>query len=49
VSGVPLWYADWNKKDSFDNFTKFGGWTRGVIKQNDVGFVCNISVDFDWC
>jgi GH25 family lysozyme M1 (1,4-beta-N-acetylmuramidase) len=48
--GLPLWYADYDHKPSFDGFTGFGGWSKPDIKQywDSVSIPCGISADADW-
>lgn len=49
VGWVPLWYAHYDKSQSFSDFTSFGGWSKPTIKQfeqfeRDVT-VCGADVD----
>jgi GH25 family lysozyme M1 (1,4-beta-N-acetylmuramidase) len=43
---LPLWYAHYDNKETFSDFTAFGGWSVPHIKQyaGDVT-LCNIEVD----
>lgn len=46
----PLWYANYDGEQNYNDFTPFGGWTSPAIKQyNDHGdSSCSVSVDVDW-
>ena len=45
-SGLPLWYAHYDGKASFSDFTKFGGWTSPHAKQYaGTTTVCGMGVD----
>jgi GH25 family lysozyme M1 (1,4-beta-N-acetylmuramidase) len=48
-SKYPLWYAHYDNKASFSDFSAFGGWTKPSIKQY-VGTtgICSASVDKNW-
>merc|ERR1712137_509772 len=50
LQNLPLWYADYDGAQNFDDFEAFGGWTTPAMKQyNDHGDSdCNASVDVDW-
>ncbi|KAM9978984.1 hypothetical protein ACTFIZ_000317 [Dictyostelium cf. discoideum] len=48
-SEFPLWYANWDGVQSFDDFSAFGGWSTPAIKQyNDGGSNCGVGYDFNW-
>ena len=48
-SSLPLWYAHYDGRKTFSDFTSFGGWSKPSIKQygDSVG-ICGISADADW-
>ena len=49
VAGDPLWYAHYDKKESYGDFVAFGGWTKPGMKQY-VGdtTVCGADVDYNY-
>ena len=48
-SNLPLWYAHYDGRQTFDDFTPFGGWSRPNIKQyQGTTGVCGTSIDKDW-
>ena len=48
-NGLPLWYADYDGRATFDGFSGFGGWGKPAMKQywDSVGY-CGIGADADW-
>lgn len=45
----PNWYAHYDGKASFSDWSAFGGWTRPAIKQfADGPPVCGIGIDHNW-
>ncbi len=46
AASVQLWYAHYDKKQTFDDFKPFGGWTTPNIKQfnGDIS-VCGVGID----
>jgi len=46
---LPLWYAHYDNKKTFSDFSAFGGWSTPVAKQyeGDVS-LCSFNVDMDW-
>ena len=48
-AGLPLWYAHYDGRQTFSDFTSFGGWTKPAMKQyaDHVGY-CGINSDADW-
>eukprot|EP00026_Physarum_polycephalum_P013754 Phypoly_transcript_14193.p1 GENE.Phypoly_transcript_14193~~Phypoly_transcript_14193.p1 ORF type:complete len:143 (+),score=20.80 Phypoly_transcript_14193:534-962(+) len=45
----PLWYAHYDGKESFSDFSAFGGWTKPAIKQYaGDATVCSVGVDKNW-
>lgn len=48
-SSNPLWYADWDGEQNFDNYPGFGGWNTPAMKQftGDTS-LCGFDVDQDW-
>lgn len=46
---LPLWYAHYDGKQTFSDFTAFGGWSKPAMKQywDSVGY-CGINSDADW-
>mmetsp|Transcript_85296 Transcript_85296/g.104602 ORF Transcript_85296/g.104602 Transcript_85296/m.104602 type:complete len:229 (+) Transcript_85296:366-1052(+) len=48
-SGWPLWYADYDYAQNFNDFERFGGWTKPVMKQYAGDrTVCGKDVDLNW-
>ena len=48
-SSHPLWYAHYDNKPSFSDFTPFGGWTQPNIKQYEgTTYVCGTAIDEDY-
>lgn len=48
-SHLPLWYAHYDGRESFSDFSPFGGWSRPNIKQfQGTTSVCGTSIDKDW-
>nr|BFD87085.1 hypothetical protein StreXyl84_64860 [Streptomyces sp. Xyl84] len=48
-SAFPLWYAHYDGKQTFNDFSAFGGWTKPSIKQYHGGVeLCGASVDLNW-
>jgi GH25 family lysozyme M1 (1,4-beta-N-acetylmuramidase) len=47
---LPLWYAHYDGKRSFGDFSPFGGWDKPAMKQYDdtVGGLCGINADANW-
>lgn len=46
---LPLWYAHYDKIQSFDDFVPFGGWTKPNYKQyQGTTQLCNTGVDLNW-
>ncbi|KAF2068699.1 hypothetical protein CYY_009978 [Polysphondylium violaceum] len=49
LSSFPLWYAHYDNNPSFSDFTSFGGWSSGVMKQYQGNTQqCGVSVDLDY-
>lgn len=49
ATGTPLWYAHYDYKMTFDDFTPFGSWTKPDIKQyQGTNQLCGASVDRNW-
>jgi len=48
-SSYPLWYAHYDNKPNFSDFSSFGGWTKPHAKQyaGDVT-ACSVGVDKNW-
>eukprot|EP00658_Telonema_sp_P-2_P007858 TRINITY_DN12929_c0_g1_i2.p1 TRINITY_DN12929_c0_g1~~TRINITY_DN12929_c0_g1_i2.p1 ORF type:complete len:214 (+),score=67.30 TRINITY_DN12929_c0_g1_i2:188-829(+) len=48
-SSLPLWYAHYDGRKTFSDYTRFGGWSKPSIKQygDSVG-ICGINADADW-
>jgi GH25 family lysozyme M1 (1,4-beta-N-acetylmuramidase) len=45
----PLWYAHYDDKKSFSDFSPFGGWTKPHMKQyRGDAKVCGADVDLNW-
>jgi hypothetical protein len=45
----PLWYSHYNSKQSFDDFSSFGGWKTPYMKQYEGDqTVCNVGADLNW-
>ena len=48
-AGWPLWYADYDGAQNFNDFEAFGGWTKPVAKQYAGDkTVCGQDVDLNW-
>ena len=49
ASHYPLWYAHYDGRQSFSDFSPFGGWTKPAIKQyaGDASR-CGVGVDLNW-
>jgi len=49
VSSFPLWYADYDGEQNYNDFSPFGGWTQPNIKQyaGDEG-ECGVDIDENW-
>jgi len=48
-SQFPLWYAHYDGKKDFSDFSSFGGWARPNIKQfAGDATVCGMGVDINW-
>lgn len=46
---LPLWFAHYDKTQSFDDFVPFGGWTKPNYKQYEGGApACGTGVNLDW-
>eukprot|EP01121_Diplochlamys_sp_Union-15-3_P003592 TRINITY_DN13531_c0_g1_i3.p1 TRINITY_DN13531_c0_g1~~TRINITY_DN13531_c0_g1_i3.p1 ORF type:complete len:224 (+),score=25.90 TRINITY_DN13531_c0_g1_i3:38-709(+) len=46
---LPLWYANPDGTENFNDFSSFGGWTVPAIKQYSwTGAYCGVSYDADW-
>eukprot|EP01038_Epipyxis_sp_PR26KG_P010203 gene10203-13727_t len=46
LSSYPLWYPHYDNKDSFSDFSPFGGWSKPAIKQYiGTTSICSASVD----
>jgi len=46
---LPVWYADYDYAENFDDYAPFGGWATPSMKQfsgND--YVCGLGVDESW-
>ena len=49
MQGWPLWYADYDGAQNFNDFAAFGGWTKPVAKQYaGDAIVCGLYVDLNW-
>jgi hypothetical protein len=49
ADGLPIWYAHYDNKKTYDDFTPFGGWTYPHAKQYaGTNTVCNMGVDNSW-
>uniref|UniRef100_A0A914WE23 Lysozyme n=1 Tax=Plectus sambesii TaxID=2011161 RepID=A0A914WE23_9BILA len=50
LSRLPLWWVYYNKEQTFDDFTHFGGWTVPTIHQYTGGttIACGLFTDLDW-
>ncbi|GMS90518.1 hypothetical protein PENTCL1PPCAC_12693, partial [Pristionchus entomophagus] len=51
VSSYPLWWANYNGQNNFNNFKPFGGWSQPAIHQyqGDVKGSCSVgNVDLNW-
>ena len=48
-SSLALWYAHYDGRQTFSDFSPFGGWSRPAMKQygDAVGY-CGINSDADW-
>ena len=48
-SSLALWYAHYDGRQTFADFSPFGGWSRPAMKQyyDSVGY-CGINSDADW-
>jgi GH25 family lysozyme M1 (1,4-beta-N-acetylmuramidase) len=45
-ASYPLWYAHYDGKASFSDFSAFGGWTKPAIKQYaGTTSICSASID----
>eukprot|EP00033_Pygsuia_biforma_P000075 GCRY01000095.1.p1 GENE.GCRY01000095.1~~GCRY01000095.1.p1 ORF type:complete len:245 (+),score=29.26 GCRY01000095.1:103-735(+) len=45
----PLWYAHYDGRQTFRDFTSFGGWSHPSIKQyHGTASLCGAGVDYDW-
>ncbi|MFE2729375.1 GH25 family lysozyme [Kitasatospora sp. NPDC059327] len=47
-SAYPLWYKQTDSKQTFDDFTPFGGWTKPNIKTYDEGELAGVGVERLW-
>jgi len=48
-SGVKLWYAHYDNKQSFSDFSAFGGWSKPYMKQYAGDkTVCSVGVDLNY-
>jgi len=48
-SKYPLWYAHYDYKDNFSDFSPFGGWSKPNIKQyQGTTSLCSASVDLNY-
>jgi GH25 family lysozyme M1 (1,4-beta-N-acetylmuramidase) len=48
-SDYPLWYANYNGQQSYDDFVSFGGWTSPSRKQYQADVsVCGVTVNQNW-
>jgi GH25 family lysozyme M1 (1,4-beta-N-acetylmuramidase) len=48
-SAYPLWYANYDGAENFNDFKPFGGWSKPSLKQyGDNGNTCGVSYDKDW-
>ena len=48
-AGNPLWYAHYDNKPSFSDFSSFGGWTTPYAKQYQGDYtLCGFDVDLDY-
>jgi len=48
-SSLPVWYADYDYAENFDDYAAFGGWETPSMKQfsgND--YVCGLGIDESW-
>ena len=47
--GLPLWYAHYDGKQDFSDFSSFGGWNAPAIKQyyGDKSS-CGVGIDYNW-
>ena len=49
LAQLPLWYAHFDKNDTFSNddylTQAFGGWTSAVMKQYNETLLCGVLVD----
>ena len=45
----PIWYAHYDYKQTFSDFTPFGGWSKPAIKQHtDNQAICGGNFDINW-
>jgi len=48
-SSYPLWYANYDGEDNFDDFSPFGGWSAPVMKQfNGDDDDCDTNIEQNW-
>ncbi|MFD0123026.1 glycoside hydrolase family 25 protein [Streptomyces virginiae] len=47
-SSYPLWYKQTDSKQTFDDFSPFGGWTKPNIKTYDEGELAGVGVERLW-
>jgi len=48
-SKYPIWYADYDDQQNFNDWEAFGGWTKPEMKQYEGGIIkCNLNIDLDW-
>ena len=48
-SHLPLWYAHYDGRKTFSDFSPFGGWSRPNIKQfQGTTGICGTQIDKDW-
>jgi GH25 family lysozyme M1 (1,4-beta-N-acetylmuramidase) len=46
---LPIWYPHYDKTQTFNDFTPFGGWTKPNYKQyQGTTNVCGVGVDLNW-
>jgi hypothetical protein len=49
MSSLPLWYAHYDNKNAFSDFSSFGGWSKPHAKQYQGDVVlCGLGVDMDY-
>ena len=49
AASAPLWYAHYDGKDNFSDYTKIGGWSQPNVKQyKGTTTMCSVGIDESW-